>query len=256
MDTVECLESLYRINYPYYDVILIDNGSTDSSVEKIKDYCAGKINVDSKFFRYKHDNKPIEVIELMKEEAEKGKEVPFSMNERLILIKNFKNYGFAGGNNVGIRFALKALHPDHILLLNNDTVVDKNFLTELVNAIESDKSIGIVGPKIYYYDFKGRSDVISFTGEDIIPEKGLGKRYGCGEIDLGQWDGQMEVDRLEGSCMLIRRDVLKRSDFLMKNTFFTGKRRTFASEQKKPVLGLFIVRRQRSGTRLVEARKR
>ena len=175
MDTVECLESLYRINYPYYDVILIDNGSTDSSVEKIKDYCAGKINVDSKFFRYKHDNKPIEVIELMKEEAEKGKEVLFSMNERLILIKNFKNYGFAGGNNVGIRFALKALHPDHILLLNNDTVVDKNFLTELVNAIESDKSIGIVGPKIYYYDFKGRSDVISFTGEDIIPEKGFGQ---------------------------------------------------------------------------------
>jgi len=61
------------------------------------------------------------------------------------------------------------------LLLNNDTVVDKNFLTELVNAIESDKSIGIVGPKIYYYDFKGRSDVISFTGEDIIPEKGFGQ---------------------------------------------------------------------------------
>ena len=43
-DTIECLESLYRIRYPNYDVIVIDNGSRDESIEKIKNYCKGKRN--------------------------------------------------------------------------------------------------------------------------------------------------------------------------------------------------------------------
>ena len=42
-DTIECLESLYKINYPNYDVIVIDNDSKDGSIEKIKEYCNGKI---------------------------------------------------------------------------------------------------------------------------------------------------------------------------------------------------------------------
>ena len=57
----------------------------------------------------------------------------------MILIKNKKNYGFAEGNNIGIRFALKNLNPDYILLLNNDTVVDKDFLKALVKEGENNE---------------------------------------------------------------------------------------------------------------------
>lgn len=49
-DTVECLESLYQITYPNYDVIVIDNGSKDESIKKIKEWAKGKITVKSKFF--------------------------------------------------------------------------------------------------------------------------------------------------------------------------------------------------------------
>ena len=49
-DTIECLESLYKIIYPNYDVILVDNGSEDKSIERIKEYCNGKIKVESDFF--------------------------------------------------------------------------------------------------------------------------------------------------------------------------------------------------------------
>ena len=232
-DTVECLESLFRIDYPCYDVVVIDNCSPDDSVEKIKEFCAGKIAVNSKFFVYEPNDKPIEVVEYTKEEAEKKNRFLSPSNRRLILIRNDKNYGFAGGNNVGIRFALRALHPDYILLLNNDTVVDRSFLTELVNLMKSDGSIGIAGPKIYYYDFNGRSDVISFTGEDIIPEKGLGRGYGCGEVDLGQWDKQMEVDRLEGSCMLIRREVFESIGLLDEEYFLYWEETDFCIRAKK-----------------------
>ena len=63
-DTIECLESLYRINYKNYDVILVDNNSQDGSIEKIKKYCRGEIEVNSKFFKYSKENKPIEVFEV------------------------------------------------------------------------------------------------------------------------------------------------------------------------------------------------
>ncbi len=171
-DTVECLESLYRITYPNYDVIVVDNGSRDDSVQEIKEYAAGKIQVSSKFFEYSPNNKPIKVFEVSEDDVKRGRfnrplYEKVDPDRRMILIKNKDNYGFAGGNNIGIKFALSVLNPDYVLLLNNDTVVDKRFLDELVKVAESDEKIGIVGPKIYYYEYNGRSDVIWFTGGRI-----------------------------------------------------------------------------------------
>jgi len=168
-DTIECLESLYRITYPNYDVIVVDNGSKDESIQKIKEYAAGKIQVNSKFFEYNPYNKPINVFVISEDDVRAGKfnkplYEKIDVDRRMILIRNKDNYGFAGGNNVGIKFALSVLNSDYILLLNNDTVVDRRFLDKLVEAAESDEKIGIVGPKIYYYEYNGRTDVIWFAG--------------------------------------------------------------------------------------------
>ncbi|AFK22063.1 glycosyltransferase family 2 protein [Pyrococcus sp. ST04] len=213
-DTIECLESVYRITYPNYDVIVVDNGSKDNSIEKIKEYAEGRIEVNSKFFEYNPNNKPIKVFEINEDDAGKGRfnrllYEKFDVDRRMILIKNKNNYGFAGGNNVGIKFALSVLNPDYVLLLNNDTVVDRYFLTELVKVAESDENTGIVGPKIYYYDYNGRSDVINFTGADLVLWRGAEKRYGFRDIDKGQWDRIMSIDKIEGSCMLVREEVFK-----------------------------------------------
>ena len=101
-DTIECLESLYQISYPNYDVLVVDNGSEDESIEKIKEYAEGKAKVESKFFEYNPENKPIKIIEYTREDAEAGggkeKEImDLPSNRKLIIIKNEKNYGFAGG---------------------------------------------------------------------------------------------------------------------------------------------------------------
>ena len=99
----------------------------------------------------------------------------------MILIKNDKNYGFAEGNNIGIRYALKSLNPTYILLLNNDTVVDNHFLTELVKTGESNDKIAVVGPKTYFYDFNGKNDVIWSVGGTID----LSRYPGYHDIELG-----------------------------------------------------------------------
>lgn len=55
-------------------------------------------------------------------------------DQSLVLIKNERNYGFAEEANVGVRYAFEAVDPNYVLLLNNDAVVDRGFLRELVDA--------------------------------------------------------------------------------------------------------------------------
>jgi GT2 family glycosyltransferase len=213
-DTIECLESVYQITYPNYDVIVVDNGSENESIDKIKEYAEGELEVISTFFKYSGENKPLRYIEYTREEAEAGggREAEIAglpSRKKFILIKNGKNYGFAEGNNIVISYAMKALSPEYILLLNNDTVVDKAFLDELVKVAESDTNIGFVGPKTYYYDYHGRTDVINFAGGMIVMWMGKSAHIGLKEVDQGQYDAITDVDYVEGSCLLARRKTLE-----------------------------------------------
>jgi GT2 family glycosyltransferase len=100
-DTIECLESLYQINYNNYEVILVDNDSKDESIEKIKEWAKGNIEVNSKFFKYNKKNKPIKVFEYSKEELENNKYLKnktkldkLKSDKKLFLLKNDNNYGY------------------------------------------------------------------------------------------------------------------------------------------------------------------
>lgn len=162
-DTIECLESLKYLTYSNYEIVLVDNGSTDGSVECFKK-------------RYPE----IEIIE------------------------NGENLGFAEGNNVGIWRAIDK-GADYILPLNNDTVVDSHFLEELIEVAKSDSRIGIIGPKIYYYD----SQKINSAGGIMNWSTGLGKNIGIGDIDNGQFDDCVDVECLIGAAILIKTELIR-----------------------------------------------
>jgi GT2 family glycosyltransferase len=225
LDTIECLESVYQMTYPFYDVIVVDNGSENSSIDKIKEYADGKIHVESPFFTYRVENKPIAYIEYTRQEAEDdgifGKSLSNVLPpKRLILIKNEKNYGFAEGNNIAIRYVLNSHIQKYILILNNDTVVDKSLLDKLVVQAESDKMIGFVGPKTYYYNYHGRTDVINFSGGRLDIWRGNSYPIGYQEVDQGQYDTITTVDYVEGSCFLAKKEVFEKIGYFDKN-FFT-----------------------------------
>ncbi|KAF5043845.1 Glycosyl transferase family 2 [anaerobic digester metagenome] len=222
-DTLECIESLYQTDYSNYDVIIVDNYSKDDSINKIKAYCEGKLDVNSQFFCYDEKSKPIKIFEYLQEELKfltPNKEIShIPSNKKLTIIKNNANYGFAEGNNIGIRYVLKSFSSDYILLLNNDTVVDKKFLNELLKVAKNDEKIGFLGPKTYYYNYNGDKNVINFAGGKLNIKKGKASHLGLKEIDNNQHNEIKKVDYIEGSCLLIKRNVLEEIGLLDLNYF-------------------------------------
>jgi len=134
------------------------------------------------------------------------------------VITNSKNLRFAGGNNVGIEQAIKK-GSDYFLLLNNDTIVDPDFVSELVKTAESDKKIGMVGPKVYYHDDRKR---IWFAGGKVEFWKGWVSHTGIRELDRGQYDVVRQVDYLTGCCLLVKREVVERVGKLDESYFIYG----------------------------------
>jgi GT2 family glycosyltransferase len=123
------------------------------------------------------------------------------------IIENGENLGYAGGNNVGLRYAM-AQGADYALLLNNDTVVDPAFLGILVDAAEADPAVGIAGPTIYYHE---RPDVIWSAGGAIDWQRGSTRMVGLDERDDGQFGVEPRAaDFVTGCAMLVRRTMMEK----------------------------------------------
>lgn len=240
-DTIECLESLYKINYPNYDTIIVDNNSKNNSITKIREYTEGKIEVKSNFFNNSTNNKPIKLFELTRKESEKagfnGELNKLPSNKKLILIKNENNDGFPGGCNVGMKYAMNK-GTDYILLLNNDTVVAENFLSELVNFAETDPSIGVVGSKIYYYYEPNK---LQAAGGKIRWYLGEISTYGMSEVDKGQYNQISERDYVYGTSLLLRKEVINKISYMDTSFFFGVEEYDYCTNAKKAGFKIFYV---------------
>ena len=157
-DSLECIESLLRQDYPDFTIFLCDNGSTDDSINAFAKWSQGSLCVlpvsrEMREYSVPPDTKPSKLEEWRDSSGQE-------LDACVYLIKTGDNLGFAAGNNAGIRAALAAGF-DYLWILNADTVVDQNALKELVGRMTQDPRVGLCGSLLCYYD---APDVIQEVG--------------------------------------------------------------------------------------------
>ena len=162
--TAECIRSLLKMRAENYEIIVVDNGSKDGSVEYLQEQFP-----------------PITIL------------------------PQEQNLGFAAGCNVGVKLALER-GAKYVLPLNNDTVVDAEFLKELERVAEEHAQAAMVSPKIYFWDFPDR---LWWAGGEFSLWTGIAKHIGRKEVDKGQFDCSRGVDWATGCAVLMRCDVLR-----------------------------------------------
>jgi hypothetical protein len=136
------------------------------------------------------------------------------------LVQNEKNLGYVGGNNVGIKVALEE-KCDWVMVLNNDTLVDRDLLKEMLVEANKDKKVGLVSPKIYFapgFEFhKDRyprgvaGKVIWSAGGEMDWANCFGKNTGLDDVDRGQYDKVKEINFATGACLLIKAEVFEKA---------------------------------------------
>lgn len=134
----------------------------------------------------------------------------------VVLIETGKNLGFAGGINLGVRYAMEHEIP-YTLIYNNDTIADSRMVSSLVEVLESDQSVGIVTGKVYDYYIPDRLLVV---GKKINFSTGQMFNEGYSETDQGQHDEVREYSYIDGVFWLSRTEVFEKVGFFDTGYFY------------------------------------
>lgn len=127
-----------------------------------------------------------------------------------LLMSSGKNGGFAYGNNVGIKYAMSR-GTEYVLLLNNDTLVEKDFLLRLIECFEKNENTAISTGKIYY---EAQRDKIWYAGGEIDWNRFYGYHY-----NYEKYNDIANISFASGCLMLIKAEVFKKVGMLPKEYF-------------------------------------
>ncbi len=191
-DTIECVKSLLNLDYKNYQIIIVDNNSSDNSIKKIEEFLQDK-------------NATVISEESLKKSLSK-----------IVFIKAKKNRGYSAGNNIGIRFA-KINGYDFIWILNNDTEVKKDSLKKFIKcAINSEKNVGLWGNPIYYYG----TNFLQGIGGKFNKFIAQGGTVGYKEKDLKKACRKInKVDYPIGASMLLSKNFIEEVGMLNETYF-------------------------------------
>lgn len=192
-ETIECINSILNSNYSNYDIYLIDNGSN------IVDY------------------------NRLQEEF-------YNVNKiKLLRIEN--NKGYVGGVNFGLKNALKKSYR-YFIIMNNDTILDKEAIAELVKTAIKYEDNAIISGKVYNMD---EPNTLQYIGQwcknknnfEYIPYV---KNFR--EVDIGQFDEEIELDMTDDICWLIPRKIIQKVGLYSEDFFLYGEQNDYVFRAK------------------------
>ncbi len=215
-DTCECLASLIESSFQDFQIILIDNGSTDDSIDRIKLWANGEFPVSVGPFESVSKKYTIPFTEHTLNDIEKYNKPLKSNNNKIILISSPENLGFAKGCNVGIRYAMNSGIPN-ALLLNNDTTLDTECLNHLVYSLENQPEYDVATPMIFYYD---RPKVIWYFGGKLTLSGRRKYYYFNKNIKENKIVKFKNISFVSGCALFVRTKIFERFGLLSEKFFF------------------------------------
>jgi GT2 family glycosyltransferase len=207
-ECIECIDSLFAQSYENFHVFIVDNDSSDRSIETIVSWCAAPA-ADATWRRHPGVSRLTDrpdvgsVQNRVIDRPDQG--LPSAPDGcRLTLIRSGGNLGFAGGCNVGIK-AAGLENFDYFWLLNPDTVVDRWALVELIRRAESQPGIGVVGSTLRYYD---DPDVVQALGGARLDRSNgtsqhIGQGTRLGDVPADGAAVEREMAYVVGASMLV-----------------------------------------------------
>ena len=218
-ETLECLESVYRLKGAEYRVVLCDNASINDSVDKIKSWVNGSLNVEWKkqVGTYSPANDDIRKPTVTREIICTGNEIPDiePKENELIILKATANLGYSGGNNLGVRFALSRMDCGYVWILNNDTVVAGDALEKMLYTVAK-KNYGGISSTVCYYD---RPETIQLVGSRLDLEnftlQGVGSEQSVHELA-----DNIHLEMLAGPSFLLTRECMSAVGGMLDESYF------------------------------------
>lgn len=217
-DTVECLESLLKLDYNNFQIIVVDNSKDYDSIKKIECWATNGCVIETQFKELVTPPviKPFRSLIILDETSF----LEQTYDEKILLVKAHTNNGFSAANNIGLRYALQRNDFLYAWVLNNDTVVEHSSLSTLLTFMENPRNskTGIAGAKIMEYTEKGT--VQSAGGGTLIKPVAYSRLIGAGQIDSKQFDvDNIRMDFVAGTSMFVRKEFLKEVGLLSEDYF-------------------------------------
>jgi GT2 family glycosyltransferase len=189
-DTIECVESVLRSSQPPSRIVVVDNGSLDDSMRRLEAWADGNA-IESVCFA-----SPVHAM-------------AGSSSSPLVFIQSDRNLGYAGGNNVGMSYAVERAGADFVWILNNDVVVDERALERAMDLALGDPAIGIVGAQLLRYD---EPEIVQALGGGyILPILCHDTQLRAGKKAVRGRAQPIEVDHLIGASLLVRAEAARQA---------------------------------------------
>lgn len=222
-DTLACIDTVLSSRGAPLRIVVCDNGSSDGSLGKIIDWAEGRRAPDTpehpRLARLLSGRKGSPWQLITREEVESDSAAP--AKEPLVLVDNAANLGFAAGNNVGIRYALQQPDMARVWLLNNDTLVEPDTLSNMIDRLAQCDEPAICGSRLMFADDPsvvqavGGNRYNAWTGN---ASESLGRYLpASATLDVPAYEEQL--DYLCGASMLLPRNFLEQVGLMFEDYF-------------------------------------
>lgn len=153
-----------------------------------------------------------------------------NIDSRIIVERIGENCGYVGGVNYGLIKGEK-YSPDYYMVMNNDTIIDRNAISHLVISAENHNQLAIVSGKVYHFD---RPDVIQYAGSFFSDQSYLKEIYPCqNEKDNGQCNKEEERDMIDDIFWLLPKKIYNEVGLYSDYFFLYGEQADYALRAKR-----------------------